>query len=364
MTDSKEVSSKEIALTPQIERTVIVPNWNNKLIVKEVVNRIILMLPGARDVPQWLVWGLAEASLQLGLNPLIGEIYPIWNKNKGEGAIYPGIKGYRRKAREQMRREGGDAATFRTEFDELIDDVQRAKYHIPANAVAYVCRLYDTVTTQDWINQLYKLMAPFDQGGLQLTFDQATSMIGDKPCVTGVGYLLKEEIDEINGVIGKAAPRNKMNVTDKAQKRAERSALSKRFSLNLPDTSVEDLSQQELPAYYETVGYAIDDKTIVIPSDKQMTDDVQPSPESARDEPLNIDEKKAVDETLGFSTPEKCATPGCSHIEEEHGLDHRCEVAGCKCKKFNQPLPKTGDELQGTLKKNRTTLGRDDTGLH
>jgi len=81
--------------------------------VRELTRRILTMLPGAKDLGPYGAGALAQASLAMGLNPLIGEVWAIpqgGRQNDGTHksyAIMVGIKGLRTKAHEQARADHG-----------------------------------------------------------------------------------------------------------------------------------------------------------------------------------------------------------------------------------------------------------------
>jgi len=119
-----------------------------------------------------------------------------------------GIKGLRKKAREQADKEGG---TFWTELRR----VEPKMYNLPDTAVVYETHLRDTTTMQAYGKSLYTLT----QSGIP--YAEAIKMIGNAPVYTGVGVATPDE-------------RSKMGLHARARKRSEADAIKQRYDISFP----------------------------------------------------------------------------------------------------------------------------------
>jgi hypothetical protein len=93
--------------------------------VKELSQRLLKMLPDVREVGEAGALALAQVALSMGLNPFVGEVWPIPQKHNGKvvgWSIFAGIKGLRRAARLQAERLGGVYPFFKPSFRLPSDD--------------------------------------------------------------------------------------------------------------------------------------------------------------------------------------------------------------------------------------------------
>src|SRR5205085_8944669 len=86
---------------------------------------------------------LAAASLAHGLDPITREVWLLLDR-KGQPQIYTGPAAYEKAATAQIERQGG--GNWWAEYAPMSDPDERALYLIPAGAVAFKCKLYDTPT--------------------------------------------------------------------------------------------------------------------------------------------------------------------------------------------------------------------------
>lgn len=99
------------ALVPQGD--IALDAYGGRPEIRELSDRLTIMLPGAKDLGRAGTMALAQASLAMGLNPLIGELWAIpQGRRKQDGtydsyAIMVGIKGLRSKAHDQVQADGG-----------------------------------------------------------------------------------------------------------------------------------------------------------------------------------------------------------------------------------------------------------------
>lgn len=95
--------------------------------VKELADRVTKMLPSVRELGETGALALAQVSYSLGLNPFIGEIWAIPQKDRRSGrvvgfSIMAGIKGLRRAARKQAQEQGGIYPFYRPRFRMMTDE--------------------------------------------------------------------------------------------------------------------------------------------------------------------------------------------------------------------------------------------------
>lgn len=74
--------------------------------IREMTQRIISMLPSAKDLGYSGALALAQVAVALQLNPFTGELW-AWKNKDGTITLMVGIKGLRRAAHTQARLEGG-----------------------------------------------------------------------------------------------------------------------------------------------------------------------------------------------------------------------------------------------------------------
>ena len=99
----------------------------------DVNKRILTMLPGGAKLQDNERYALAQIAVVHGLDPFNGEVWYI----PGRGPMI-GIKGLRKKAREQVQ------GNFWIDFREIIDSDERKRYGIEAGALAFEARLFDS----------------------------------------------------------------------------------------------------------------------------------------------------------------------------------------------------------------------------
>lgn len=166
---------------------------------------------------------LALYSRAHGLNPANGECYYLVRINNGqreEKGVYPGIKAYRKKAKEQLRQQDPQA-NYHIEYDE----VNPAETKVPdINTIALCVRatLRDDVSTGHYILDVFKL----SKSGFSK--DEITAMIGQPPVWIGYGIVKKSELGYI-----------KMSPMSLAKKRAEADATKQRFDLPFEEMAEE-----------------------------------------------------------------------------------------------------------------------------
>jgi len=182
--------------------TTALTQWASRDDVREINERLgMMMLPGGKKLDAEQRLALAQASVMHGLDPFNGEIWII----PGSGVMI-GIKGLRKKAREQVQ------GNFWCNFIEITNPEQRKRYGIPDGCLAFECRLFDTETIMQYVGAIEKFTK------LGMKFEQASSMMGDQPYTLGIGF-------------ANPAENSKMTLIQRAMKRAEADAIKRRFDV-------------------------------------------------------------------------------------------------------------------------------------
>ena len=92
--------------------------------VREMTRRLMAMLPSAKDLGPAGAGALAQASLAMGLNPFIGQVWAIPQRG-GTYGIMVGISGLRAKAHEQAKADHGMySVTYRQVREDEIEGLQ------------------------------------------------------------------------------------------------------------------------------------------------------------------------------------------------------------------------------------------------
>lgn len=169
--------------------------------LKLVDDRIKTMLPGGAKLQINERYALAQIAVAHGLDPFNGEVWYI----PGRGPMI-GIKGLRKKAREQVQ------GNFWIDFREIVDADERKRYSIESGALAFEARLFDTENIMTYCSMVERMT----KAGIP--WEAVKSMLGDKPYTSGIGVL-------------RPADQTKMERVQCAMKRAEADALKRRFDV-------------------------------------------------------------------------------------------------------------------------------------
>ena len=97
--------------------------YGNREDVREIETRLEVLIVGGRALNPNERRALAQVAVAHGLDPFNGEAWII----PGSGPMI-GIKGLRKLARRQLRREHGEASNFYINFFEIADPDQRKRY--------------------------------------------------------------------------------------------------------------------------------------------------------------------------------------------------------------------------------------------
>lgn len=298
------MSTQEIVSTNQ----TLSGGWGDRDGTRELVVRLRRMLPTPKKAELVLtdneLAALAQASIMEGLNPLTGEIYFLkrYDRHAKQAVpmgIYVGVKGIRRKAREQIARQS-ENANFWCEYREIVDAAERKLLEIPEGAIAVEARLYDSLTIRDYTG------AVKDMASSGAPWEVIAEMFGTKPFVQGIGIVKSEE-------------RPHMPHAQLVRKRAEMHALRQRFDIHFDAGGIDDGSN-------DTPQWVIEN--------------------------VSVESQDATDDETASRLAARCT---CDHTFEEHGIgkDGPCEIAECDCEKFTD----------ARLAKGKKALGRDGGGI-
>ena len=95
-----KTETKEIATIPFGTRDEV------KELQQRLINMLPTLMPNASQLTHNEALSLAQVALAHGLSPFNNEIYYLKSGDKNLG-VFPGIRGYRKAARRQIRRDGG-----------------------------------------------------------------------------------------------------------------------------------------------------------------------------------------------------------------------------------------------------------------
>lgn len=209
--------------------------WADRGQVREIAQRLQAFAQGSQKLDESQALALAQIAIGHGLDPFNGEVWYI----PGSG-VTAGIKGHRRAAHIQLDREAnGKGANYWPEF-ELISQDEKALLNIPQKALAYRCKLRDTLTITAYTSQIEGLA----KSGLP--WEVIKEIVGERPFTEGIGYAMPTVPDTscedchgkgwMKSSSGKpyhckCSEPSKMTAPQLAQKRAEADALKRRFDL-------------------------------------------------------------------------------------------------------------------------------------
>ena len=193
--------------------------------IKELGERLRKLMPGTVKFTEEEALAVAQVALAHELDPFNGEVWGLKGDNNKWYGVMVGIKGLRKNARNQARREGGD-------FWISHKLVPGEKYNAPDAAIVYEAHLRDSVSFNAWMSVFVKMReAAKDVEGLTAEF--IATMIGEAPVTVGIGVV-------------KSGERSKMGFHQLAKKRAEADAIKQRYDVSFRGAKV-DFEQLEAP---------------------------------------------------------------------------------------------------------------------
>jgi len=175
--------------------------------IKELGFRLQKMMPSAQSFTADEALAVAQIARAHDLDPFNGEVWGLKSYNGQWYGVMVGIKGLRKCARRAAIAENGSYWIDNHEVDPKTYKVTIK------DAVVYECILRDSVNMQAYGQAVHSLT---DSG---IPYEQAVKMVGDAPCVIGVG-------------IADPSEKSKMNLHARAKKRAEADALKQRYDVD------------------------------------------------------------------------------------------------------------------------------------
>lgn len=203
MTEEKKIEPQnKLATTP----------FGDSHEIKELANRlqVTAIIPGAQKLTQHEALLLAQIAVAHKLDPFNGEIWLIKSKDGVMKGTMIGIKGLRKKARQQIERYRN--GTYTIAYRDLTGD-ERTKYVKDESSIVIESTLTDSETSGSWLLMYIKM----HQAGMD--DDKIVQRIGEMPSVKGVG------------IYNPATEFSKMNPALVARKRAEADAIKQRFDV-------------------------------------------------------------------------------------------------------------------------------------
>lgn len=196
------------------ERKAIVPakqkrdavSFGSREVIRELGERLAATMPGAQKLTPGEALTLAQVAVAHHLDPWVGEIWYLKDRDGKPLGVMIGIKGLRKTAQRQLGR-------FRYWLEEF-ESIDPADFHMPEGSIGYRVKLHDSKTLISYIELAERLHK------MGHTKDQIETALGPVPFTVGYGWAKPGEF-------------TKMNLYAAAQKRAEADALKRRFYIPL-----------------------------------------------------------------------------------------------------------------------------------
>ena len=196
--------------------------------VRRMTARIKLMIQNGKRLNDDEAMALAQYAVATQLDPFCGQCYYI----PGVGPV-PGVAGYRAKADEQIEYEARRAAEplgrWWIEYTEA--DPSEAR-HDPTGDIAVKAILHDTLSKSAWERRILGAYIECVKGGIagDGAMEIARQIVGSEPTWSAIGIVFAEEKFSYDN------KPEKMSRYERACKRAEKSAIKKRFPrVHLPE---------------------------------------------------------------------------------------------------------------------------------
>jgi len=208
----------------------------------EAARKIKMLLPYGAKLTDDNALALAAYSRLHGLDPYNGECYYLVREKKNdrgevvgreELGVYPGIRGKRKVAKQQLSRFDPQA-TYKIDYLVVGPDAVGLKPAAGEIALVIEAQLRDTVSTSAYLAEFYKLQ------GMKADGDLIRAVLGKPPVWTGFGVVKSTELRYI-----------KMSPMALAKKRAESDATNQRFDLPFADDALADDLAPDLIAELE-----------------------------------------------------------------------------------------------------------------
>jgi len=187
-------------------------------IARDLAQRLKFMIQNGRNLADNEVYALAQYCAANDLNPFAGEAYYLPNIGP-----CPGIAGWRKKAQEQLNWEAAQQKELGAHFwVEFRDAYPEEAGHDPEKGdIGIVVILHDWLSNKRWRRAYFETFRELKDLGYPINEAEqiAEKMVGPEPVWQGIGVVFSEE--KFGG--------DKFNRHERAQKRAEKVALRKRF---------------------------------------------------------------------------------------------------------------------------------------
>lgn len=196
---------------------------------QETARRIKMLLPYGSKLTDDNALALAAYSRLHGLDPFNGETYFLVKEKKNdqgevigreEMGVYPGIKGKRKKAKEQLQKTNQEA-TYKIDYTIVGPDAVGLKPQPGEIAMVVEAQLRDTVSTEAYLKDFYQLQKA------NTPADLIKAILGKPPVWVGYGVVKSQELRYI-----------KQSPMVLAKKRAESDATNQRFDLPFSDDAL------------------------------------------------------------------------------------------------------------------------------
>lgn len=183
----------------------------------------------------------------------ISEVQTLVDRDGKTMCHMMGMTGYRRKCQEQA----GNGTRIDLEFEELKPEYIK---RFPNAVIGFECRLRVGSDYVAWQKSLVEVGRAFKEAGVTVTFAEIMQVVGPAPVHTGIGIVYSSELNEYKD-------RN-FSPVERAKKRAEKNARSKRFPTHAPvydgnsngdpvvSDEVIDTTFTESPSTPANVGYS------------------------------------------------------------------------------------------------------------
>ncbi len=232
--NNQEPNSSITPVTPPKEKpATIVTQDDAELLAKArgFVKRLRFMIVNGKRLTDNEIWALAQYAAATGLDPFGQECYYI-----PEVGPAPGIKGWRRKAEEQLEYE----ATLAFQQDKHFTGFNYWLESRPATReeanfeegvdIAIHVTLHDSLSNYIWRRSILDTSKELSGIGVKEPYEEAKKLVGPEPVWTGIGIVFGDER------FARAGSVEKFVREERAAKRAEKLAIQKRFPrINLPE---------------------------------------------------------------------------------------------------------------------------------
>ena len=194
--------------------------------IKALANRLMVtsVMPGASKLTEKESLLLAQISVAHGLDPFNGEAWLIKSKDGVVKGTMIGIKGLRKKARQQIERKRD--GSYWIKFRDVTGD-ERLKYVKDDSSIVIESTLTDSETSASWLSMYAKMKS------CRMEESMIINQIGEMPSVKGIG--IYDPTKEFS----------KMNPALVARKRAEADAIKQRFDVPFGLEYTEQLDEGE-----------------------------------------------------------------------------------------------------------------------